>query len=99
YLNLEHQLQYQHQEQETLLLILFLFFSLLREHFHDSNYYQVLINKHIPSHINFLALLKKTRSEEHTSELQSRFDLVCRLLLAKKKTNRNISITSHTVHG
>src|SRR5699024_11298049 len=24
------------------------------------------------------------RSEEHTSELQSRFDLVCRLLLAKK---------------
>src|SRR5699024_12248124 len=26
-----------------------------------------------------------SRSEEHTSELQSRFDLVCRLLLAKKK--------------
>src|SRR5699024_12799890 len=27
----------------------------------------------------------KPRSEEHTSELQSRFDLVCRLLLEKKK--------------
>src|SRR5699024_12204435 len=27
------------------------------------------------------------RSEEHTSELQSRFDLVCRLLLEKKKLN------------
>src|SRR5699024_11253701 len=27
------------------------------------------------------------RSEEHTSELQSRFDLVCRLLLEKKKRN------------
>src|SRR5699024_11800389 len=27
------------------------------------------------------------RSEEHTSELQSRFDLVCRLLLEKKKQN------------
>src|SRR5207249_11646537 len=27
----------------------------------------------------------KHRSEEHTSELQSRFDLVCRLLLEKKK--------------
>src|SRR5699024_12366501 len=27
------------------------------------------------------------RSEEHTSELQSRFDLVCRLLLEKKKYN------------
>src|SRR5437868_10620308 len=29
------------------------------------------------------------RSEEHTSELQSRFDLVCRLLLEKKKNNNN----------
>src|SRR5699024_12881876 len=28
----------------------------------------------------------KRRSEEHTSELQSRFDLVCRLLLDKKKS-------------
>src|SRR5699024_11418419 len=28
------------------------------------------------------------RSEEHTSELQSRFDLVCRLLLEKKKRLR-----------
>src|SRR5699024_11940952 len=27
------------------------------------------------------------RSEEHTSELQSRFDIVCRLLLEKKKMN------------
>src|SRR5438105_11014428 len=27
------------------------------------------------------------RSEEHTSELQSRVDLVCRLLLEKKKTD------------
>src|SRR5699024_12568526 len=30
------------------------------------------------------------RSEEHTSELQSRFDLVCRLLLEKKKENIDI---------
>src|SRR5437868_13177672 len=28
---------------------------------------------------------RQRRSEEHTSELQSRFDLVCRLLLEKKK--------------
>src|SRR5699024_7246448 len=28
-------------------------------------------------------VLSETRSEEHTSELQSRFDLVCRLLLEK----------------
>src|SRR5699024_11472877 len=32
------------------------------------------------------------RSEEHTSELQSRFELVCRLLLEKKNINRNKSI-------
>src|SRR5207249_5060276 len=31
-----------------------------------------------------------SRSEEHTSELQSRFDLVCRLLLEKKKKKINI---------
>src|SRR5699024_12179008 len=30
------------------------------------------------------ALPARPRSEEHTSELQSRFDLVCRLLLEKK---------------
>src|SRR5438067_12543174 len=30
------------------------------------------------------------RSEEHTSELQSRFDLVCRLLLEKKKAPRGL---------
>src|SRR6266704_1844837 len=33
------------------------------------------------------------RSEEHTSELQSRFDHVCRLLLEKKKTSRLTSMT------
>src|SRR2546430_8594059 len=32
------------------------------------------------------------RSEEHTSELQSQSNLVCRLLLEKKKKNKNISI-------
>src|SRR5204863_5846279 len=32
-----------------------------------------------------LAYPRKDRSEEHTSELQSRRDLVCRLLLEKKK--------------
>src|SRR5699024_12732398 len=35
--------------------------------------------------INVLADDKLKRSEEHTSELQSRFDIVCRLLLEKKK--------------
>src|SRR2546422_7190878 len=34
-----------------------------------------------------------SRSEEHTSELQSRLHLVCRLLLEKKKKNRKNSQT------
>src|SRR6202041_663747 len=37
-----------------------------------------------PFHFSFFHCGKK-RSEEHTSELQSRRDLVCRLLLEKKK--------------
>src|SRR5579885_3867022 len=38
------------------------------------------------------------RSEEHTSELQSRFDLVCRLLLEKKKKQQQIIITKNKQH-
>src|SRR5207253_5358711 len=36
------------------------------------------------------------RSEEHTSELQSRGHLVCRLLLEKKKKKTNITISKRT---
>src|SRR2546421_1439518 len=35
------------------------------------------------------------RSEEHTSELQSRSDLVCRLLLEKKKKNTRTEYKAH----
>src|SRR2546430_6170114 len=35
------------------------------------------------------------RSEEHTSELQSQSNLVCRLLLAKKKPHRRHAIARH----
>src|SRR5205809_5655530 len=41
----------------------------------------------------------RNRSEEHTSELQSRLHLVCRLLLEKKKCTHNTTdllITTHT---
>src|SRR6266576_6512940 len=37
-------------------------------------------------HADEVRLHRQPRSEEHTSELQSRRDLVCRLLLEKKKT-------------
>src|SRR5256885_3078029 len=36
------------------------------------------------------------RSEEHTSELQSPCNLVCRLLLEKKKTKHSRRLTSHS---
>src|SRR3712207_7817299 len=38
------------------------------------------------------------RSEEHTSELQSRQYLVCRLLLEKKKKNSNNNLLLCTTH-
>src|SRR2546430_9070425 len=40
------------------------------------------------------SVLRKHRSEEHTSELQSQSNLVCRLLLEKKKTDC-VSCTCH----
>src|SRR5690606_41599093 len=40
-------------------------------------------------------LTKTLRSEEHTSELQSRENLVCRLLLEKKKQNYNIKTNAY----
>src|SRR2546422_6580815 len=44
-----------------------------------------------------IALLgPKYRSEEHTSELQSRLHLVCRLLLEKKKKKKNNNLNACT---
>src|SRR3712207_6973557 len=42
-----------------------------------------------------VAGLDPSRSEEHTSELQSRQYLVCRLLLEKKKNCNHLLITRH----
>src|SRR5207302_2332954 len=41
------------------------------------------------SSFRLLATRRRSRSEEHTSELQSRENLVCRLLLEKKKNKTN----------
>src|SRR2546422_2744404 len=51
-----------------------------------------------------LLILLVRRSEEHTSELQSRLHLVCRLLLEKKKTSKKRTTSTHdmdirTRHG
>src|SRR2546422_3126464 len=47
-----------------------------------------LVEVGLPDRIRAL-LDEEGRSEEHTSELQSRLHLVCRLLLEKKKDSRN----------
>src|SRR2546426_8929559 len=39
------------------------------------------------------------RSEEHTSELQSPCNLVCRLLLEKKKKNRDVKLAHDVISG
>src|SRR2546422_6637585 len=53
----------------------------------NRNFYAV-IGAHV-RHLN------KWRSEEHTSELQSRLHLVCRLLLEKKKRQNKRNATRH----
>src|SRR2546430_12692595 len=45
---------------------------------------------------DFQVLCRAPRSEEHTSELQSQSNLVCRLLLEKKKRKQNQHETSLT---
>src|SRR5690349_22142441 len=52
-----------------------------------STLYTELFNRH-PN--NPILTAHDWRSEEHTSELQSRRDLVCRLLLEKKKKKKKI---------
>src|SRR5690349_23456071 len=52
-----------------------------------------------PCGMGAITVRRAARSEEHTSELQSRRDLVCRLLLEKKKNGktktRMITLTVH----
>src|SRR3712207_8364865 len=47
----------------------------------------------------FGGLAGMVRSEEHTSELQSRQYLVCRLLLEKKKKRNNTSYVLETINS
>ena len=50
----------------------------------------------LPVQANMIAIML-VRSEEHTSELQSLTNLVCRLLLEKKKQNKRTGI-HHSTH-
>src|SRR5260221_4828588 len=51
-----------------------------------------------PATLEGRAVQRQCRSEEHTSELQSHSDLVCRLLLAKKKTLSTLMETRGDPH-
>src|SRR3712207_5721583 len=61
--------------------------------------YEELMESHFANHPLSMSILG-SRSEEHTSELQSRQYLVCRLLLEKKKTNHYFSkLFIHLIHS
>src|SRR2546430_11802910 len=47
--------------------------------------------------VGSLSTNESGRSEEHTSELQSKSNLVCRLLLEKKKPSTTTTILPHTL--
>src|SRR5690606_41610089 len=72
-------------------------------YFHQQFYAVYFTDHHLLSGLNgfpFQVLcdpVGSTRSEEHTSELQSRENLVCRLLLEKKKQKQDIC--EHTRYG
>src|SRR5947207_7156896 len=67
---------------------LFPYTTLFRSEMLDATLAGVL-SKPGPRNSNPSLARHRFRSEEHTSELQSHSDLVCRLLLEKKKENKN----------
>src|SRR5436190_14829929 len=80
-------------------LILFFFFLMIRRPPRSTLFpYTTLFRPRCPAHscrgvfpAGACRSFGPARSEEHTSELQSHSDLVCRLLLEKKKSTRLMS--------
>src|SRR5699024_11620814 len=69
-------------------------FTFLIAQFCNSDCFRFTININDGTQLELETMIARmgqiARSEEHTSELQSRFDLVCRLLLEKKKLRHSI---------
>src|SRR2546430_12899088 len=67
----------------------------------ERQYGRCFVVLHIEEGVEFRDLQQVVRSEEHTSELQSQSNLVCRLLLEKKKKNIDlkgcVKLTAHSV--
>src|SRR5262249_61312156 len=88
----------------TDMLLLFFFFLMIRRPPRSTLFpYTTLFRSPCSSRSRFAAgsagacaLSRGPRSEEHTSELQSLTNLVCRLLLEKKKKKQKITRESHT---
>src|SRR2546422_4988783 len=72
------------------------------DHLTAYNVYAEAVNNHgylgevygLPRHLFHKTIDRWARSEEHTSELQSRLHLVCRLLLEKKKKKKQTKCIS-----
>src|SRR2546429_9987462 len=87
-----------------IVLFLFFFFLMIRRPPRSTLFpYTTLFRSHFiylpgvpcrPLFLRFRSGLSHRRSEEHTSELQSRLHLVCRLLLEKKKKLYLLSLIS-----
>src|SRR5690606_41712098 len=56
----------------------------------DNHFRETPFDKNAPVILALLGIWYNNRSEEHTSELQSRENLVCRLLLEKKNPNARL---------
>src|SRR3989449_3836061 len=64
----------------------------------DNAWFTLLTQNTAPIHFDHHNAAQTSRSEEHTSELQSRLHLVCRLLLEKKKINNPELEHCHSMH-
>src|SRR2546421_8016083 len=93
--------------------VVFFFFLMIRRPPRSTLFpYTTLFRSLVIPSASFICLMRRrmtpseigssptNRSEEHTSELQSRSDLVCRLLLEKKKNRHQTVVTDecHRVH-
>src|SRR2546429_7295669 len=77
---------------------LFPYTTLFRSLWYEAHAHEVSLTRHLV-HPKAVFGRESTRvllrSEEHTSELQSRLHLVCRLLLEKKKTTPPTCLATH----
>src|SRR6267142_3255947 len=88
----------------SLLLLFFFFFLMIRRPPRSTLFpYTTLFRSRRggppPDHRRARQRPVRPRSEEHTSELQSHVNLVCRLLLEKKKTKQTKSTHKQTPHN